>query len=275
MTPIRQRHAAVPAGVRWAERVQAMSEIPPPIDAGAADIPELLRLTDVARTYAGTQPVRALRNATFTVCGGDVVGVVGRSGSGKSTLLNVLGLLDEPTSGEYRIGGSSVSGMNDRSRTRLRGAFFGFVFQQSFLLPSLSAQENVEIALRPHQISTDERRSRAAEVLRRVGLASRRRFLPGQLSGGECQRVAIARAVVQRPRVLLCDEPTGNLDERTSSEILDILLAALDDASAIVLVTHDVLVARRLPRLLHVRDGWVSERGPESIGSEDALEVPS
>lgn len=226
----------------------------PPRGAG-----ELLTLTGVGRTYPGSPPVPALRDATFSVQGGEVLGIIGRSGSGKSTLLNLLGLLDLPTDGDYRVGGQRVGSLSDREQTALRAQFFGFVFQQSFLLPSLSAQENVELGLRPRRLGAAERRERAIEALRQVGLSHRRRFLPGHMSGGECQRVAIARALAQEPRVLLCDEPTGNLDERTSVEVLQMLIDKQSPDVAVVMVTHDMGIARTLPRLLSVRDGLVSE----------------
>lgn len=220
---------------------------------------QLLTLTGIGRTYPGSPPVHALRDATFSVGAGEVLGIIGRSGSGKSTLLNVLGLLDLPTSGDYRVDGQRVESLSDREQTALRARFIGFVFQQSFLLPSLSAQENVELGLRPRRLPPSERRERAIEALAQVGLSHRRRFLPGEMSGGECQRVAIARALAQRPRVLLCDEPTGNLDERTSSEVLRTLIENQAADVAVVIVTHDMGIARTLPRLLSVRDGAVSE----------------
>jgi putative ABC transport system ATP-binding protein len=206
---------------------------------------ELLTLTDVGRTYAGSPPVHALRAATFSVAAGEVLGIIGRSGSGKSTLLNVLGLLDLPTSGDYRVDGERVGSLGDGEQTALRARFFGFVFQESFLLPSLSAQENVELGLRPRRLAPSERRERAIEALAQVGLSHRRRFLPRKMSGGECQRVAIARALAQQPRVLLCAEPTGNLDERTRDDVL-----------------------RALPRLLSVRDGVVSHGWGEFLDAE-------
>ena len=220
---------------------------------------ELLALSGVGRTYPGSPPVRALHDVTFSVGTGEVLGIIGRSGSGKSTLLNVIGLLDVPTSGDYRVGGQRVGSLSDREQTALRARFFGFVFQQSFLLSSLSAQENVELGLRPRLLAARERRERAIEALGQVGLSHRRRFLPGKMSGGECQRVAIARALAQRPRVLLCDEPTGNLDERTADEVLQMLIDNQAPDVAVVIVTHDRGVARALPRLLRVRDGAVSE----------------
>jgi len=229
---------------------------------------ELLTLTGVGRTYPGSPPVHALRDATFSVGPGEVLGIVGRSGSGKSTLLNVLGLLDLPTSGDYRVDGQRVGSLSDREQTTLRARFFGFVFQQSFLLASLSAQENVELGLRPRRLPTGERRERAIEALAQVGLSHRRRFLPGEMSGGECQRVAIARAIAQRPGVLLCDEPTGNLDERTSTEVLQTLIDNQAPEVAVVIVTHDMGIARTLPRLLSVRDGAVSEGAREFLDAE-------
>jgi putative ABC transport system ATP-binding protein len=229
---------------------------------------ELLTLTGVGRTYPGSPPVDALRDATFSVRAGEVLGIIGRSGSGKSTLLNILGLLDLPTSGDYRVGGQRVGSLNDREQTTLRARFFGFVFQQSFLLPSLSAQENVELGLRPRRLSPSDRRERAIDALAQVGLSHRRRFRPGEMSGGEGQRVAIARALAQRPRVLLCDEPTGNLDERTSAEVLQKLTDNQDPDVAVVIVTHDMGIARALPRLLSVRDGAVSEGAGEFLAAE-------
>lgn len=197
-----------------------------------------------------------------------MLGIVGRSGSGKSTLLNVPGLLDLPTSGDYRIEGQRVESMSDREQTALRARFFGFVFQQSFLLPSLSAQENIELGLRPRRLPISERRDRAIDALAQVGLRHRRRFLPREMSGGECQRVAIARALAQQPRVLLCDEPTGNLDERTSGEVLQTLTDNQAPDVAVVIVTHDMGIARTLPRLLSVRDGAVSEGAEAFLDSE-------
>jgi putative ABC transport system ATP-binding protein len=229
---------------------------------------EVLTLTGVGRTYAGSPPVDALRDATFSVGSGEVLGIVGRSGSGKSTLLNILGLLDLPTSGDYRVDGERVGSLSDREQTSLRARCFGFVFQQSFLLPSLSAQENVELGLRPRRLSSGERRERAIEALAQVGLSHRRRFLPREMSGGEGQRVAIARAIAQQPRVLLCDEPTGNLDERTSSEVLRTLIENQAPDVAVVIVTHDMGIARTLPRLLSVRDGSVSEGEGEFLAAE-------
>jgi putative ABC transport system ATP-binding protein len=225
--------------------------------SGSAPVP-LLRLDRVSRTFPGADPVLALRDVTLSVDRGEMLGIVGRSGSGKSTLLNVVGLLDRISAGTYAVDARSVGDLNDGELTRLRASFFGFVFQQSFLLSSYTAQENVELALRPHGLSRGDRRAIAAQALDEVGLAHRRRSMPATLSGGERQRVAIARAVAQRPRAILCDEPTGNLDEHTSSQILAMLLQLTTHGTTVVMVTHDLTIARQLPRVLTVRDGAVS-----------------
>jgi len=228
---------------------------------GLVDPAPVLQLDGVQRHYPGSPPVRALCEATFAVQPGELVAVVGRSGSGKSTLLNVLGLLDNPTGGLYRVGGRDVRRLADHARTELRSAFFGFVFQQAFLLPARSAQENVELPLVPARVGPRERRMRAWEMLERVGLGNRRRFLPTTLSGGECQRVALARALVHHPSVLLCDEPTGNLDSRTSDEIVDLLMGTCDSSGmTLMMVTHDLDIAARFRRVLTVSDGYVSGR---------------
>jgi putative ABC transport system ATP-binding protein len=237
--------------------------LPAPASAGSATASAadrgLLSLNRVARTFAGSPPIEALREATFSVADGEVVGIVGRSGSGKSTLMNVIGLLDRLTGGTYEIGGRPAAGLSEREQTRLRSTFFGFVFQQPFLLATLTVQENVELALRPRRLSKRDRSALAAEALERVGLAHRRFAFPATLSGGEAQRVAIARAIAQQPRVLLCDEPTGNLDEHTTEEIVQLLVSAAGTSAAVIMVTHDLVIARTLPRVLTVRDGIVSD----------------
>lgn len=220
---------------------------------------ELLSLDRVARAFVGSPPIEALRDATFAVADGEIVGIVGRSGSGKSTLMNVIGLLDRFTGGTYEIEGRSAANLSDREQTGLRSTFFGFVFQQPFLLASLTVQENVELALRPRRLTRSDRGTLATQALERVGLSRRRFAFPATLSGGEAQRVAIARAIAQEPRVLLCDEPTGNLDERTTEEIVALLVSAAGTSAAVIMVTHDLVIARALPRVLTVRDGIVSD----------------
>lgn len=224
----------------------------------AADGPQL-SLRGLARNYGHAPAVQALRDASFEVRAGEAVAVIGRSGSGKSTLLNLVGLLDRPSAGSYALSGVEVGAASESERTRLRAMFFGFVFQQSYLLSRRTALENVQVPLRLLGVPLRERKDRALQALASVGLADRAPFMPSQLSGGECQRVALARALVHEPAVLLCDEPTGNLDERTSAEVLELLFAANRVGTTLMVVTHDLAMARTFPRVLSVRDGQVSE----------------
>lgn len=219
----------------------------------------LLELRAVTRTFAGPPVIEALNGVSLRIAAGELVAIVGRSGSGKSTLLNVLGLLDRPTAGEYLVAGTPVAGRRDRELTYLRSRFFAFVFQQSFLLPRHSASENVELAVRPQRTSARERRERATLALDRVGLSHRLNASPATMSGGECQRVAIARALAQHPQAILCDEPTGNLDERTAAEITGLLSGLAAGGTAVVIVTHDLAVASALPRVVSIRDGRLRE----------------
>ena len=217
-----------------------------------------VELAGVSRTYAegGAEEVRALRGIDLTLPPGAFVSVEGPSGCGKTTLLNRVGLLDSPTSGEVRWDGRPVGLRTDRERSRLRLETVGFIFQRFYLLPTLTAAENVELPMRALGRPRPERRARAAQLLRAVGLEERARAYPHQLSGGEEQRVAIARAVANDPGLLLADEPTGELDSASARVVLD-LLARLqaERAATLVLVTHNPEVAARAPRHLTLRDG--------------------
>jgi putative ABC transport system ATP-binding protein len=217
-----------------------------------------VELAGVSRTYAegGAEEVRALRGIDLTLPPGAFVSVEGPSGCGKTTLLNLVGLLDSPTSGEVRWDGRPVGLRTDRERSRLRLETVGFIFQRFYLLPTLTAAENVELPMRALGRPRPERRARAAQLLRAVGLEERARAYPHQLSGGEEQRVAIARAVANDPGLLLADEPTGELDSASARVVLD-LLARLqaERAATLVLVTHNPEVAARAPRHLTLRDG--------------------
>jgi putative ABC transport system ATP-binding protein len=228
--------------------------------AGEADAPALLELRAVERTYAGAPPVRAVQAASFKIGQGDHVSLTGRSGSGKSTLLNLMGLLDRPTAGSVTFTGTDTRHIPDRKLSELRACGIGFVFQTFNLIPQRSAAENVAIALMYQQVPASERRSLALRALDRVGMVHRAHARPGQLSGGERQRVAIARAVAGRPRLVLCDEPTGNLDEANSGAVLDLLDSLNADGIAVVVVTHDAGVAARARRHLLMADGVVRDQ---------------
>lgn len=218
----------------------------------------IVELRGVAKSYQGTPAVHALKPVDLTIESGDWLAVIGPSGSGKSTLLNLLGLLDRPTQGRYMFAGHDASILNERERTALRGRRIGFVFQQFHLLPHRTAAENVALALLYNNPSTRQRTSAALEALDRVGLSHRMHALPGTLSGGERQRVAIARALVGAPDLVLCDEPTGNLDSANAHAVLDLLDDLNRDSVTLVVITHDLGVAARARSRLQILDGAVS-----------------
>ena len=218
-------------------------------------------LTNVTKKYRqSSREVIALDDVTLEIPDGQLVAIQGPTGGGKSTLLQMLGALDRPTSGSVELGTASLSKLGDGKLTGIRANEIGFVFQGFNLIPTLTAQENVETALAPLKVSTEERKRRAAEALASVGLADRGSHLPSELSGGQQQRVAIARALVKNPDVLLADEPTGNLDEETRDEIMDLLEGLWRDRGlTVIVVTHDTAVAKRAQRRLHIKRGQVKE----------------
>lgn len=205
----------------------------------------------------GDERVAALRGVSLTVEDGDYAAIVGPSGCGKSTLLNLLGAIDRPTSGTVTIAGERVDALPDARATAFRLRRIGFVFQRFYLLPALSASENVELPLAEAGMGGAERRARAHELLAYVGLAPRARHRPAQLSGGEQQRVAIARALANRPTLLLADEPTGELDARTGAEMIALFERLNGDGMTILVVTHDEELARAARRVVHMRDGCI------------------
>jgi putative ABC transport system ATP-binding protein len=219
--------------------------------------PVSIHLEDVFKTYdLGEVQVHALRGVSLEVRAGEFVAIMGASGSGKSTLMNILGCLDRPTRGRYILDGIDVSSLTKMELAHIRNGKIGFVFQQFNLLSRTSALENVELPTIYAGISPEEREKRARESLNRVGLADRSHHYPSQLSGGQQQRVAIARALVNRPAILLADEPTGNLDSRTSVEIMDILQKLNDEQGlTVVLVTHEHDIAQYAKRAIEFRDG--------------------
>jgi putative ABC transport system ATP-binding protein len=221
----------------------------------------LYKLTGVSKSFRQSgKEVHALRGVDLSVNTGEHIAVQGPTGGGKSTLLQILGALDVPTSGEVELNGNPVSKMSSSDLTKLRGSLIGFIFQNYNLIPTMTAQENVEVALAATGVNATERRARAIETLTKVGLADRLQHLPAELSGGQQQRVAIARALVKNPAVLLADEPTGNLDEQTRDEIMDLLEAqAVENKITLIVVTHDSAVAKRAGRRLNIKDGVVRE----------------
>jgi putative ABC transport system ATP-binding protein len=221
----------------------------------------VIELHDLRRSFmVGDQPVYALAGVDETIADREHVAIMGPSGSGKSTLLNLIGCLDRPTSGTYHLDGHEVGQLDDEELTRIRREQIGFVFQFFHLVPRLTAAGNVELPLLFGGVSRAERRRRVDEALASVGLSGRMDHRPAQLSGGERQRVAIARAIINRPKILLADEPTGNLDSKSGKQILELLDRLNDDGLTLIVVTHDPNVARLADRVIVMVDGKVARR---------------
>jgi putative ABC transport system ATP-binding protein len=226
----------------------------------------LIELVDVARYYQmGDERIAALDGVGFSVDAGEMVAIVGTSGSGKSTLLNILGCLDTPSRGQYRLGGHDVQDLSDDDRARARNRQIGFVFQSFQLLHRATAQKNVALPLVYRGIPARERKARAAKALERVGLGARMKHRPYQLSGGQRQRTAIARALVTEPSLLLCDEPTGNLDSATSKDIMALFHKLHDEGNTIIIVTHEPTVAAQCPRAIRIVDGKILADGEGKV----------
>ncbi|HET9599025.1 MAG TPA: ABC transporter ATP-binding protein [Anaeromyxobacteraceae bacterium] len=218
----------------------------------------VIQAADIRKVYSsGDAAVAALKGVSLTLEGGDFVAIMGSSGSGKSSFMNVMGCLDRPTSGSYRLNGEDVSRLSRDALARVRGRSLGFVFQGFNLLPRTSAIENVELPMVYQGVPAKERRARAAEALERVGLGKRLDHTPAQLSGGQQQRVAIARALVNRPALLLADEPTGNLDSKTSVEVMGIFQRLNAEGLTVLLVTHEPDIAEHAKRVVTFKDGLI------------------
>jgi len=216
----------------------------------------ILTLTDICKDYVqGKVPVRVLKDVNFTVQKGDYIAIMGPSGSGKTTLMNLIGCLDVPTSGTYILDGEDLRDLSDDELADVRNKHIGFVFQNFHLMPKLTARDNVALPLLYGGVPLKERRARAEEALKAVGLEERMDFLPNQLSGGQCQRVAIARAIVGRPDILLADEPTGALDTASGAQIMDIFRQLSDSGMTILMITHELAVAQRADKIYHILDG--------------------
>ncbi|WP_448318755.1 ABC transporter ATP-binding protein [Streptomyces sp. CO7] len=241
--------------------------VPDALPAAGPLAAPVIEFRGAALTYPGPPPVQALKPFDLTVRRGEFVTVVGPSGSGKSTFLNITGLLDAPTEGHYLLDGIDTGELRDSDRTALRGRSIGFVFQSFHLLPHRSAWENVALAMLYNGARRRDRPARAREALARVGLAHRADAPPTRLSGGERQRVAIARALVARPALLLCDEPTGNLDSANARSVLALLEELHADGLTVLVITHDPSVAARGGRTVTIRDGVLRQNATSGAGT--------
>ena len=220
----------------------------------------MIRITELSKHYTiGDETVHALDKASMHVAPGEFVSIIGPSGSGKSTLMNIIGCLDTADSGEYLLDGIPIEEYSENELARIRNRKIGFVFQNFNLIPKLTAEENVELPLIYQGVKKAERAERAAAALKRVDLERRANHFPTELSGGQQQRVAIARAIVTRPSLILADEPTGNLDSKTTLEIMDIFHELHRQGNTIVLITHDDTVAEQAERRIHILDGHLTE----------------
>jgi len=223
---------------------------------------DIIVMNDIRKVYdTGKVKVEALKGVSFKVKKGEFVAIVGPSGSGKSTLMNLLGCLDTPTSGVYLLGGEAVSGLSRDALADVRNRRVGFVFQNFNLLPQISAQENVEMPMLFGGVPLKERRERAAELLSKVGLLDRLEHKPTELSGGQMQRVAVARALAMRPDILLADEPTGNLDSTSGSDIMGLFTELWSAGGTLIVITHDMSLARRASRVVETHDGRIVKDG--------------
>jgi putative ABC transport system ATP-binding protein len=226
----------------------------------------LLNCIDVCKDYQrGKLSVPVLKHVNFQVETGEYIAIMGPSGSGKTTLMNLIGCLDVPTSGQCILNGADLSQQNSRKMAEIRNRVLGFVFQHADLLPGLTALDNVALPLLYRGIGKRERRERAAEMLRKVGLEDRMEFMPNQLSGGQCQRVAIARAIVGEPKLLLADEPTGALDSKSGEQVMELFRQLNQEGITIIMITHSMEVAREADKILFIRDGILTSEGEEGM----------
>ncbi|MDY4222178.1 MAG: ABC transporter ATP-binding protein [Candidatus Faecousia sp.] len=224
----------------------------------------ILKLTDICKDYQqGKQTVRVLKNINLAVEQGEYLAIMGPSGSGKTTLMNIIGCLDVPTSGTYELNGRNLQNSSDNALADIRNKYIGFVFQSFYLMPKLDAVDNVALPLLYAGVPLKERRARAVEALKAVGLGERIHFRPNQLSGGQCQRVAIARAIVSKPTLLLADEPTGALDTKAGNQIMEIFRGLSQEGMTIIMITHEPAIAECADKTYHILDGELLTKGEE------------
>jgi len=234
----------------------------------------ILKLTDICKDYVqGKEPVRVLKNVNLTVEQGEYLAIMGPSGSGKTTLMNLIGCLDVPTSGEMELDGRDLKDLSDDALADIRNKHIGFVFQSFHLLPKMDALDNVALPLLYAGVPLKERKARAEEALKAVGLEERIHFLPNQLSGGQCQRVAIARAMVTKPALLLADEPTGALDTKAGNQIMDIFRQLSREGMTIIMITHEQAIADCADKIYYILDGELNTDVPKRGGKADEAEI--
>ena len=234
----------------------------------------ILKLTDICKDYIqGKEPVRVLKNVNMTVEQGEYLAIMGPSGSGKTTLMNLIGCLDVPTSGQVELEGKALKDLTDDQLADIRNRHIGFVFQSFHLLPKMDALENVALPLLYAGVPLKERKARAEEALKAVGLEERIHFLPNQLSGGQCQRVAIARAMVTKPALLLADEPTGALDTKSGNQIMEIFRQLSREGMTIIMITHEQSIADCADKIYYILDGELNTGEDKRGGTGDEAEI--
>lgn len=225
-------------------------------------MPEVLRMENICKSYyLGQEEFRVLHTINLTIHQGEFLSILGPSGSGKSTLMNIIGCLDVPSSGTYLLSGKDIEDLDEYELAKVRNKEIGFVFQSFYLLPRMSASQNVELPLVYSGLPSAVRKQKVKTILERVGLADKMPNLPNQLSGGQQQRVAIARALVTEPSILLADEPTGSLDQKTGGQIMDLFEELHDEGKTIITITHDSQIAQHAQRIVHILDGSLTEEG--------------
>jgi len=224
-------------------------------------VPEILNMQNICKSYyMGEEEIEVLHDVNLTVSTGDFLSILGPSGSGKSTMMNIIGCLDVPSAGKYLLSGHDIEDLDEIELAQVRNKEIGFIFQNFQLLPRMTARQNVELPLIYSGLSSSERKKRSQSILERIGLSDKMKNLPTQLSGGQQQRVAIARALVTEPTILLADEPTGALDQKTGTQVIELFEELNRDGRTIIMITHDQNIARHASRVVNILDGYLTEK---------------